>query len=135
VTGHVDLIRSGDSVTLKVTAVGLKPNSEHGFHIHEFGDCSASDATTAGDHFAGRNSKHGAPNTDVHHSGDLGNIKADAQGRVDKEETYSFIKFSGPDSVIGRSIIIHEKPDDLASQPSGNAGKRFACGVIGISKQ
>lgn len=134
VKGTVEFNQVGNSVTLKISATGLKSNSAHGFHIHEFGDCSSEDATTAGDHFAGRSPTHGAPHSDAHHSGDLGNLQADAQGKVEKEETFSFLKLHGPESILGRAVVIHEKADDLKSQPSGDAGKRIACGVIGISK-
>lgn len=134
VKGQVHFTRTEDGVTVHVTATGLTQNTEHGFHIHQYGDCSSDDATSAGDHFAGMNPTHGAPHSEAHHSGDLGNLKTNAQGKVDKTETYKFLKFYGPHSIIGRAVIIHEKADDLTSQPAGNAGKRIACGVIGIAK-
>jgi Cu-Zn family superoxide dismutase len=107
---------------------------EHGFHIHEKGDCSAPDASSAGGHFNPSTHPHAARDAAMRHVGDLGNLKADPYGlaRVDFVDTQ--ISLSGPDSIIGKAVIIHEKADDFTTQPTGNAGARQACGVIEAAK-
>ena len=107
----------------------------HGLHIHEKGDCSAPDATSAGGHFNAAGNPHAAPADQARHNGDLGNIEVGADGKGHLEITSNLLTVSpGPDSVVGRSVIFHEKADDLKTQPTGNAGGRVACGVIGIAK-
>ncbi len=112
---------------------GLKPNSEHGFHIHETGDCSAPDGSSAGGHFNPGHAYHGAVTADPHHGGDMPNIKADAQGNatIDGPVSSNVNLGKGDDfDIIGRGLIVHADPDDYTSQPTGNAGARLACGVI-----
>ncbi|WP_372780411.1 superoxide dismutase family protein [Litorivivens sp.] len=118
-----------DGLRVKVEVAGLKPG-RHGIHIHERGDCSAADAQSAGGHFNPTNRRHGAPAHGKHHAGDLGNIAANAEGRVRTELKSDTITFNGETSILGKALILHAQPDDLASQPAGNAGKRVACGVI-----
>ncbi len=115
-------------VTGKVT--GLTPG-EHGFHIHEFGDLRAPDGTSAGGHFNPHGTKHGGPNDEERHPGDLGNITANAQGvaEVDTKAMGLQVHF-----VLGRSFVVHAGKDDLKSQPSGDAGPRVAVGVIGLAE-
>lgn len=107
---------------------------EHGFHVHEKGDCSAPDGTSAGGHFNPGAKPHAARDAAARHAGDLGNLKADPYGlaRVDFVDTG--LSLSGPASIIGKAVIIHEKPDDFTTQPTGNAGARQACGVIEAAK-
>lgn len=112
---------------------GLQPGP-HGFHVHEYGDCSATDATSAGGHYAPRGMPHAAPSDKKRHIGDLGNIVADSNGVAQVRMTDQTISLNGEYSIIGRGIIVHAGADDLKSQPSGAAGARLACGVIGISK-
>ena len=114
------------TVQIKVHITGLEPNQNFGFHIHEFGDCS-NKALQAGGHFNPENHKHGSPNDAKKHLGDLGNLQSDEEGTA----TYSSV-LPGPLKVFfGRSVIVHEKADDLTSQPSGNSGSRIGCGIIG----
>jgi superoxide dismutase, Cu-Zn family len=108
---------------------GLPPG-KRGFHIHETGDCTAPDATSAGPHFDPQGHRHGAPGDDEHHAGDFGNIEVDSEGVGHFEMTADFIAFEGPASIIGRAVIVHAEEDDLTSQPTGEAGARLACGVI-----
>lgn len=103
---------------------------KHGFHIHEFGDCSAPDGSSAGGHFNPTGSKHAAPDSLERHVGDLGNIVADDRGYAHHEVVDKVISLNGPHSIVGRSVIIHAMPDDFVTQPTGNAGGRVACGVI-----
>ncbi|MBD3419615.1 MAG: superoxide dismutase family protein [Chitinivibrionales bacterium] len=111
---------------------GLLPG-KHGFHVHEFGDCTAEDGTSAGGHFAPRNMPHGAPSDSLRHVGDLGNIEANADGLARVDMTDTVLTFSGLNSIIGRGLVVHKGVDDLESQPTGAAGARVACGVIGIA--
>lgn len=108
---------------------GLTPG-KHGFHVHEKGDCSAPDASSAGAHYNPSNSHHGSPDSKDRHAGDLGNIEADSVGHAHYERIDAVIKLEGPNSIIGRSVIVHAEPDDFISQPSGNAGAKVSCGVI-----
>jgi len=112
---------------------GLKPGTKHGFHIHQYGDCSALDGTSAGGHFNPTGKKHGGPMAAERHVGDMGNLVVgdDGVGRVDYVDTV--MSFSGLNSIIGRGVIVHAGEDDLTSQPTGAAGARVACGVIGIA--
>ena len=117
------------SVHISATVSGLTAG-KHGFHIHENGDCSAPDAASAGGHFNPDDSAHGGPEAETHHAGDLGNIEAGESGAAEYHATYSFFTLQGPRSVIGKAVIVHAGEDDLATQPTGDAGGRLACGVI-----
>jgi Cu-Zn family superoxide dismutase len=112
---------------------GLTPGL-HGFHVHEFGDLSSNDGMSTGAHFNPEKMKHGGPHSKERHVGDLGNIKADADGVAKINITDTQVTLSGPHSVIGRAMIVHAKEDDEKSDPSGNAGDRIGGGVIGIAK-
>jgi Cu-Zn family superoxide dismutase len=122
-----------DGVQMTVAVTGLKPGAAHGFHIHEKGDCSAPDATSAGPHFALAGQQHGTPEGESFHAGDLGNITTDAGGKGTASLMLPASKLTlgpGPLSVVGRAVVVHGAPDDLKSQPAGNSGPRIACGVI-----
>jgi len=130
VSGTVTFTEKDGKVEVAVDLKGLKPG-EHGFHIHEKGDCSSPDAKSAGDHFNPDKKDHGAPDAPVHHAGDLGNLTVDKDGNVKTTTTVDFLTLGdGPNSAIGKAVIVHEKQDDLKSQPAGNAGARVACGVV-----
>ncbi len=133
VAGTVTFTAVGDGVKVVADLTGLTPG-KHGFHIHEFGDCSSPDAKSAGGHFNPTNHQHGAPDATDRHAGDLGNIEADASGKVHVDVSDKVMKLSGSDSIVGHAVIVHEKADDLKTQPTGDAGGRVACGVIGIAK-
>jgi len=119
---------------------GLEPFSVHAMHIHQFGD-QRKGCESAGAHFNPYNASHGAPenNKNHRHVGDLGNIMADAHGVASGTILDPLIKIGGKNSVIGRSLVIHQDVDDLGlgnhkdSLTTGNAGKRLACGIIGIA--
>jgi Cu-Zn family superoxide dismutase len=132
VMGTVTFTQVGDTVQVVADITGLTPG-KHGFHIHEFGDCSAADASSAGGHFNPMKKPHGAPDSAERHAGDMGNLEADSTGKAHLELKDSMLKLSGENSILGRGVIVHEKVDDW-SQPVGNAGSRQACGVIGIAK-
>ena len=133
ITGTVTFTKTGDTVQVVADITGLTPG-KHAFHIHEFGDCSAPDAASAGSHFNPTKQPHGAPDAPEHHVGDFGNLEADSSGKAHLELKSNMLKFSGEGSILGHAVIVHEKVDDY-SQPVGNAGGRVACGVIGIAKQ
>ncbi|MBD3308198.1 superoxide dismutase family protein [candidate division KSB3 bacterium] len=131
--GTVTFMQTADGIKIMADLEGLT-TGKHGFHIHEYGDCSAPDATSAGGHFNPEGSPHAGPNADERHVGDLGNIVADQSGHAEMEMTDQMIAFDGKHSIIGLAVVIHSGEDDLTSQPTGNAGSRVACGVIGIAK-
>ena len=130
VKGTVSFNESKGKTHIVANVTGLKPG-KHGFHIHDKGDCSAPDGSSAGGHFNPVTHKHGAPDASEHHAGDLGNIEADSKVRARLNRTVDFLTVSdGPNSVVGRSVIVHGQEDDFQTQPTGNAGARLACGVI-----
>jgi Cu-Zn family superoxide dismutase len=106
------------------------PAGVHGFHVHDKGDCG-DNGNAAGGHFNPGGTAHGAPNADPHHAGDFGNVTADASGKVETRFTTRSVTVSaGPNSAVGHAVILHANPDDLQTQPTGNAGGRIACGVV-----
>jgi Cu-Zn family superoxide dismutase len=116
------------SVEVVVDLTGVPPG-EHGFHVHDKGDCG-NNGQNAGGHFNPSNMVHGAPDAQSHHAGDFGNVTAGANGEVHTRfETHSITVKEGAMSVVGHAIVLHGNPDDLVSQPAGNAGPRIACGV------
>jgi Cu-Zn family superoxide dismutase len=133
--GLVHFRREAAGVRVSGEVTGLAPSSKHGFHVHEFGDCSAPDGASAGGHFAPETHPHGAPDPAAHHAGDLGNLEADAAGKATIDVLVPGLSVaSGARALIGRGLIVHAQPDDLTTQPTGNAGARVACGVIGVAK-
>lgn len=130
--GKVTFTKVDGGIKIEADLTGLTPG-KHGFHVHEFGDCSMADGTCAGGHFNPDGKPHGGPDSAERHVGDFGNIEADADGNAHYSRVDKLIAFSGPRSIIGRAIIVHAGTDDLTSQPSGDAGARVGCGVIGIA--
>ncbi len=131
VTGLMRFSENNGVLRLRGSVRGLEPNSEHGFHIHEKGDCSAADASSAGGHFNPGASAHGRHGDAVHHAGDLPSLKADAKGIAKIDVVLSGVTLGeGANSIRGRSLVVHGKADDFTTQPSGNSGPRVACGVI-----
>ena len=133
VTGVIAFTKVDDGVKVVADLEGLTPG-KHGIHIHECGDCSAVDGTSAGGHFNPMSKDHGSPMGSMRHEGDMGNITADVNGKAHLEYVDKEISFEGMTSIIGRSVIVHKNEDDMQTQPTGNAGARVACGVIGIGK-
>jgi superoxide dismutase, Cu-Zn family len=131
VEGEIRFEQSNGEVTVSGRVINLTPGL-HGFHVHEVGDCSAPDAESAGGHFNPFGTDHGAPGTPPHHVGDLGNLEADESGVAEYQATLEFLTLRAGEqnSIIGRSVIVHEQADDLTSQPTGAAGGRLACGVV-----
>ncbi len=106
------------------------PEGEHGFHIHEFGDCSSGDGKSAGGHFNPTGLAHAGPDAEERHVGDLGNITADASGSAHADFVDPHLKLTQDYSIIGKGVILHADPDDMTSQPTGAAGARISCGII-----
>jgi len=130
-TGKVQFVQSGDVVHVSVDLAGLAPNTEHGFHVHERGDCSSSDGMSAGGHFNPEGVAHGSFEHAPHHAGDLPNVKADARGEVHTSfDTGALAVGSGPADLVGKAVVVHREADDYKSQPAGNSGPRVACGII-----
>ena len=130
VQGNLTLTNQGDAVAIRGVLTGLAPGSEHGFHVHEFGDCSLPDFKSAGDHYNPTMAPHGE------HLGDLPNIEADKNGHAAIDAIVkgpNLVDVGGaPTQIIGKSLVIHAMPDDHKTQPSGGSGDRIACGVIRI---
>lgn len=127
IKGWVRFERVGrHKMKVRAEVTGLKPNAKLGFHVHEFGNCE-NKALSAGAHFNPCKKSHGGPSDAEHHSGDLGNLKTDATGKA----VYENIVKGKVYKLLGRSVVIHSKEDDLKTQPSGNSGNRLACGIIG----
>jgi superoxide dismutase, Cu-Zn family len=131
--GTVSFVQKGEQVLIDARVDGLSPGM-HGFHVHEKGDCSAPDAMSAGGHFNPHAAAHGDPGQAPHHAGDFGNLNADASGSAalklavpTKDLT---LDKAAPHSAVGKAVVVHADPDDLKTQPTGNSGKRLACGVV-----
>jgi Cu-Zn family superoxide dismutase len=128
--GTVSFTQKGDKVTVTAKVSGLAPGA-HGFHIHEKGDCSAPDATSAGGHFNPTGKPHGDPAVPDHHAGDMPMLQADASGNATLTADLEVIGIGGgATDVVGRSVVVHKDADDFKTQPAGNSGARVACGII-----
>jgi Cu-Zn family superoxide dismutase len=129
VAGTVSFSETDGRLRVVAGLTGLTPG-EHGFHVHEVGDCSAPDGTSAKGHFNPDGKTHGHFTSGDHHGGDLPNLLANAQGVARYIAESRGLSLHGPTGVIGRSVVIHADADDYTSQPAGNSGRRIACGVI-----
>lgn len=132
VSGKLSVMPMAGGLHLRGEVGGLTPGSQHAIHIHEKGDCSAADASSAGGHFNPAGQPHGKVDAGAHHAGDMDNITANAQGiaAVDLHASGPVLGGSAANDAIGKAVIVHGDPDDYTSQPAGNAGPRVACGVI-----
>ena len=131
--GTVSFVQKGDRVRVNAQVSGLKPGAEHGFHVHEKGDCSSGDGMSAGGHFNPTGKPHG-PITADHHVGDMPNLKADANGNATASfELAGLAIGSSASDIVSKGLIVHRDPDDYKSQPAGNSGPRIACAVIRTS--
>ncbi|WP_345782234.1 superoxide dismutase family protein [Thermomonas sp.] len=134
VSGRLTLVPRGDGVDVSGEIGGFNPGSSHGFHIHEKGDCSAADASSAGGHFNPAGQPHGRAMQGTHHAGDSDNLVADANGVAKINTHFMGVSLGGGagNDIASRAIVVHAAPDDYTSQPAGNAGARVACGVIKV---
>jgi Cu-Zn family superoxide dismutase len=133
VKGTVKFVELGGTTRVAVRLSGV-PAGTHGFHLHDKGDCGDPEFANAGGHFNPTAAPHAGPHATPRHAGDLGNVEAGADGTVSIEVESNLLTVApGPNSVVGRAVVLHEKADDLTTQPTGNAGARIACGVIAAS--
>ena len=132
VKGRVTFTQDGHSIHVHAEITGLSPG-EHGFHVHEFGVWSE-DGMASGGHFNPTKASHAGPDSAKRHVGDLGNVTANDKGVATLDVDDPHMSFHGASSIIGRGLVVHEKVDDLKTQPTGNAGGRLAVGVIGVAK-
>jgi superoxide dismutase, Cu-Zn family len=135
-SGRVIFTQAGNQVRVVADVAGVSPPGNHGFHVHENGKCErepGKDFASAGGHFNPAGAPHACPEAASHHAGDLGNIVINADGTGHVDVTTGALSLSGASSVVGRAVILHAAPDDCATQPTGNAGGRLACGVIAAS--
>lgn len=137
VSGTVQFIQEGDGpTTVSGKLTGLRPGL-HGFHLHALGD-TTNGCLSTGPHYNPLSKEHGAPTDENRHAGDLGNVTASEDGVAEFSISDSQIPLCGPNSVIGRAVVVHADPDDLGrgghelSKSTGNAGGRVACGVVGL---
>lgn len=134
VKGDLVLTNQGTAVSIRGDLTGLAPGKEHGFHVHEVGECSGPDFQSAGEHFNPTKDPHGGPRSSTRHLGDIPNVKADENGRATIDVSLKGVtlvdKDGGPNQILGKAIVVHAMPDDYKTQPSGNSGARIACGVI-----
>lgn len=129
--GTVNFSQIGDKVHVVANVSGLVPGREHGFHIHEAGDCSSGDGMSTKGHFNPYGKPHAHSGTTERHAGDMPALKADASGNARLEADLDVMTVApGPASIVGRGLIVHADPDDYKTQPTGNAGPRIACAVI-----
>ncbi len=130
-TGLVTFTQLGDKVRIVADVKGLKPGAEHGFHVHDKGDCSSGDGMSTGGHFNPTGKPHAHHSTTERHAGDMPSLVADTNGNAKLNVVLDVMSVSaGAASVVGRGLIVHRDPDDYKSQPTGNAGPRIACAVI-----
>ena len=132
ISGTVQFLPQADgSVRVQGRVEGLSANTEHGFHIHEKGDCSSGDGLSAGGHFNPESHAHGKFDGAAHHAGDLPSLRSDGAGVANIDFVSRSIALDrSASSVQNRGLIVHKDPDDYTTQPTGNSGARLACAVI-----
>jgi Cu-Zn family superoxide dismutase len=134
VNGDLTLTGEGNGVSIRGEITGLAPGKEHGFHVHEIGECSLPDFSSAGGHFNPTEDPHGRPESTARHLGDIPNAKADENGRATIDVSVNGVTLvdqdGAPHEILGKAIVVHALPDDYKTQPSGGSGDRIACGVI-----
>jgi Cu-Zn family superoxide dismutase len=132
--GTVTFTETEGGVEMVAELQGVDGAGLHGLHVHENGECSAPDFTSAGGHFNPAGTDHACPPTTPRHAGDFGNIEIAEDGSGNLTLTSDLITVApGETSVVGRAVVLHGGEDDCTSQPSGAAGPRLACGVISLS--
>ncbi|HEY0505637.1 MAG TPA: superoxide dismutase family protein [Lysobacter sp.] len=136
VSGKLTVVPMGNGVHLTGEVGGLSPGSTHAIHIHEKGDCSAADASSAGGHFNPAAQPHGKVGSGAHHGGDMDNLVANAEGVAQVNAHAEGVTLGGgaANDVAGKAVIVHAAADDYRTQPTGNAGGRVACGVITVTR-
>lgn len=134
-SGTVTFTETAAGVLVTADIARISPGN-HGLHLHELGDCSSEDFKSTGGHFNPTDAPHGAPTDEARHAGDFGNIEIGEDGAGQLELTTTMLTLAdGPNTVLGRAVILHEGEDDLVSQPTGAAGGRIACGVVMLESE
>ncbi len=136
VSGRVAVVPEAGGVHITGTIGGLPQGKPAAFHVHEKGDCSAMDASSAGGHFNPATQPHGRAGSGAHHAGDMDNLQANAEGVVHVDVHLRGVTLGGgaANDIAGRALVVHAGADDYHSQPAGNAGARVACGVIRVTR-
>lgn len=130
VIGKAVFTQAGKTVVLNATVEGVERGGPHGFHVHEIGECVPPDFKSSGGHFNPAGTEHACPPEPIRHAGDFGNIEiVEGTGHLEIESKIVTVA-EGPNSVIGRAVVLHAGTDDCVAQPTGDAGSRLACGVI-----
>ena len=130
-SGTATFTQVGDKVRVVADVSGLKPGQQHGFHVHEAGDCSSGDGMSTKGHFNPQGKPHAHYSMAERHTGDMPALQADASGNARLDTTLDVMTVAdGPNSVVGKGLIVHAGSDDYKTQPTGNAGARIACAVI-----
>jgi len=132
-TGTVSFEEKDGKVHIETKLDGL-PAGKHGYHVHLLGDCSSADGKSAGTHFNFEGSSKSPPKDIDRITGNLGVLEAGDDGKATHEADLERASLQGDFSIIGRAVIVHEKPNDPKSPPIGAAGGRIACGVIGLAE-
>merc|ERR1719505_347707 len=139
ITGTINFSQNAEGSTHVTGEVSGLSAGSHGFHIHQYGDYTGGCASTGG-HFNPQGKTHGGPSDENRHAGDLGNIVAGEDGKAVVDITDNQIPLTGPNSIVGRAVVVHAGEDDLGkgghddSLTTGHAGGRLGCGVVGLAK-
>lgn len=136
VAGEIIFTEENGKVKLEGNFSGLNPDGEKAIHIHEKGDCSSDDGTSAGGHWNPNDTEHGKWNAeDGYHAGDIGNLEVNEDGTASitfETDQWCIDCDDEGKNIVGKAIIIHEAADDFETQPTGDAGGRVGCGVIEV---
>jgi superoxide dismutase, Cu-Zn family len=130
VQGQIFFRETDKGIKVIAEVKGLVPKSVHGFHIHEHGKCEGPDYKSAGGHLNPDGHNHSSPAGETKHAGDLGNLVANDKGIARKELLLDKDHVADMKIIMKKAVILHEKADDLVSQPTGDAGGRIGCGII-----
>ena len=134
--GVSHLSQQGDGVEVHIRVTNLEPGSEHGLHFHETGTCEPPTFESAGGHFNPTSKQHGLENPEGPHVGDMPNIRAGEDGVADTTFVKPNTLLRGDSTSLQRpggiALVVHAGPDDMRTDPSGNAGSRIVCGVVRV---
>ena len=132
-SGTVTFAQMADGLHVTADLSGVDKDGKHGIHLHATGECDHDHGfKSAGAHFDPANTGlHACPPTDPRHAGDLGNVEI-ANGSGHFETVTSVLALDGSTGVVGKAVILHAGEDDCKTQPTGNSGDRYACGVIAL---